>query len=165
MNNKMNVVKQIVLMAGVLLACFPIAAQEHLNVGAIFDSYGRREGSVLIELRRDVLGGHTRIGHYRSLVVPSDSGVVRATEEALAGDVRGGRRLMESRRNGRVERASYCLTRGEGGAEYEYLLFAGQSHRMTLIYVKGDFPPHQLEDELYRLKNLFIEVNNKHIKQ
>jgi hypothetical protein len=35
---------------------------------------------------------------------------------------------------------------------------------MTLIYIRGAFPPSRLEKELDGLKDLFIEVNNKRLK-
>jgi hypothetical protein len=160
----MNTVKRIMLLTGFLLAYFTASAQKDLNIGAIFDAYGKQEGSILIELGKDVLGNHTQIKRYKSLIVPSDTAMVRAVEEAIANDTKGGRILMEYRKNGAVEAVSYCLKQDEKTQEYEYILFSNKFRKMTLIYVRGNFPPEQLESELSKLKDLFIKVNNKKIK-
>ncbi|GHV57401.1 hypothetical protein FACS1894182_06130 [Bacteroidia bacterium] len=160
----MNTVKRIVLLMGFLLAYFTASAQKDLNIDAIFDACGKQEGSILIELGKDVLGGHTQIKRYKSLIVSSDTAMIRATEEAIANDARGGRVLMESRKDGAIEAVSYCLKKDKKTPEYEYILFSNKSAKMTLIYVRGNFPPEQLENELSKLKNLFIKVHNKQIK-
>ncbi|MDR1527897.1 MAG: hypothetical protein LBS46_09570 [Dysgonamonadaceae bacterium] len=160
----MDTVKRMMLTMGFLLACFSAGAQTNLNIGAIFDEYGKQKGSILIELGKDVLGNHTNIKRYKSLIMPSDTATLRMTEEAMARDIKDGRKLLESRKDGTLESASYCLTKDKKSPEYEYLLFSNQSNRMTLIYVKGNFAPNRLEDELYKLKNLFIKINNKQIK-
>jgi hypothetical protein len=159
----MNPLKQFVFCC-LLLGFLPCYAQKSLNIEAIFGDYGKRDGSVLIELAKDVLGGHSRIKRYKSLIIPSDSAIVRASMEAIRKDLKDGRILMESRENGRVEVGYYCLTKAEHAREYEYVLFTNKLKKMTLIYISGRFPPHNLEDELSKLKNLFIKVNNKQIK-
>jgi hypothetical protein len=153
------------LITAFLLAHWTAGAQANLNIDAIFDAYGKQGGSILIELGKDVLGSHTQIKRYKSLIIPSDTAMIRQTEEAIANDTKGGRTLMESRKGGTVETASYCLKKKDAKTpEYEYILFSGKSQKMTLIYVRGNFPPERLESELRRLKNLFIKVNNKQIK-
>jgi hypothetical protein len=160
----MNPLKQFIFLFCLLFGCLPCYAQKNLNIEAIFNDYGKKEGSVLIELAKDVLGEHTRIKRYKSLIIPSNSAVIRATMEAIQKDLKDGRILMESRVNGKVEVRYYCLTKESDSGEYEYILFTNKLKKMTLIYIRGKFPPHKLEEELGKLKNLFIKVNNKQIK-
>ena len=160
----MNKVRRIVLVTGFLLMCFGASAQKDLNIGAIFDAYGKQEGSILIELGKDVLGNRTHIKRYKSLIIPSDTAMVRLTKEAINQDTQGGKKLFESRKDGKIEELSYCLKKDEQSLDYEYILFSNKSRKMTLIYVRGNFPPERLESELRRLKDLFIKVNNKQIK-
>jgi len=160
----MNKIKRIVLVMGVLLACFAVSAQNGRSIGAIFDEYGKREGSIMIELGKDVLGSRTQIKRYKSLMIPSDTAMLRLTKEAIANDIKEGRKLFESRKDGKIESVSYCLKKDEQTSEYEYILFSDKSRKMTLIYVRGNFPPERLESELRRLKDLFIKVNNKQLK-
>jgi hypothetical protein len=160
----MNPLKQLIFFSCFLLATGQADAQKGLAIEAIFNDYGKREGSVLIELARDILSGHTQIKRYKSLIIPSDSAIIQATAASIQNDLKNGRILMESRKNGKIESGYYCLTKEENVKEYEYILFTCQPEKMTLIYIRGTFPPRCLEDELNKLKKLFIKVNNKQIK-
>jgi hypothetical protein len=157
----MNPIKQILFVMAISLTCAPAFAQKDLNISAIFDQFGKREGSILIELGKDVLGDHTRIRQYKSLLIPSDTALVRAAEAAIEADRAGGRVLFESRKNGVLESASYCLKKDRESTQYEYILYANRSRKMTLIYLSGTFPPSELEAELAQLKDLFIQIKNK----
>jgi hypothetical protein len=157
----MNPFKQILFATTLLLACMPLYAQKELNINEIFDQYGKQKGSVLIELGRDVLGSHTRIRRYKSLVIPSDTALVQATEAAIKADRADGRTLLESRKSGAIQFASYCLKKDTQSSQYEYILFSNHSRKMTLIYIRGPFPPDELGAELSLLKDLFIQINNK----
>ena len=157
----MDTVKRILLVAVFLLACFTVSAQKDLDIGTIFDEYGKREGSILIELGKDVLGNHTRIKRYKSLMIPLDTTMLRATKEAIRNDTKDGKTLFESRKDGEIESVSYCLKKDAKTPEYEYILYSNKSRKMTLIYVSGNFPPEALDRELRRLKDLLIKVDNK----
>jgi hypothetical protein len=98
------------------------------------------------------------------LIIPVDSAIISATVESIQNDLKNGRILMESRKNGEVESGYYCLTKQNNAKEYEYILFTNKSKKMTLIYIRGHFLPNRLEHELDKLKKLFIKVNNKQIK-
>ncbi|MDR0559497.1 MAG: hypothetical protein LBG92_04965, partial [Prevotellaceae bacterium] len=78
-------------------------------------------------------------------------------------DLKNGKILMENRKDGKTVTGYYCIKR-QDSKHYEYILFTDKSQKMTLIYIRGNFPPDKLEDELNKLKDLFIEVNNKRIK-
>ncbi|MDR2056847.1 MAG: hypothetical protein LBP83_00905 [Dysgonamonadaceae bacterium] len=159
----MNPLKQLIFLSCFLLAALPINAQKGLSIETIFKDYGKKEGSILIELANDILRGHTRIKYYKSLIIPSDSVIIHATVESIQNDLKNGHILMESRQNGEIESGYYCLTKKGNSKEYEYVLFTNKSEKMTLIYIRGHFSPQWLEHELNKLKNLFIKVNNKQI--
>ncbi|MCC8144973.1 MAG: DUF6108 family protein [Bacteroidales bacterium] len=160
----MNIEKKIIAVIFLLLAAFSVSAQKGLNINAVFEEYGKQKGSILIELGKDVLDGHTRIDRYKSLIVPSDSEILETTQEAIRKDANKGSILLESKKDGKIETAYYCLEKKENSDYYEYILFTNKSKKMTVIYVRGKFSPSHLEDELNKLKGLFIKVNNKRIK-
>lgn len=159
----MNTLKKIFFPAGFLFTCVSARAQNGLNVDTIFQNHGKQKGAVLIELAKDVLGGHTQISRYKSLILPSDTGIFRATAAAIGEDLKNGKILMETKKDGKIATGYYCLKKQES-ADYEYILFTDKSRKITLIYLMGKFPPGQLENELNKLKDLFIKVNNKRIK-
>jgi hypothetical protein len=156
--------RKIIFLVGFLSACCFAHAQKGLSIDTIFNDYGKREGSILIELAKDVLGHHTKINRYKSLILPANSGVVDSIIEAIRIDSKDGSILMESKKDGKIETGYYCLKKKDNSQDYEYILFTNKSKKMTLIYIKGNFPPNRLEDELDKLKDLFIKVNNKRIK-
>ncbi|MDR1380850.1 MAG: hypothetical protein LBJ47_05150 [Tannerella sp.] len=160
----MDTTRKIIVLLCLLASCGLANAQGGLRVDGIFDGYGRQKGAVLIELAKDVLGRHTRISRYRSLTIPVDSAAVRTTLDAIRTDLKNGTVLAESQKDGMTETGYYHLSEKTGRPENEYILFSAKSPKMTLIYIRGDFPPSRLEDELGKLKDLFIKVDNKRIK-
>jgi hypothetical protein len=164
----MNKLKRFLLLLAFALPSFAVQAQEGLNIEKIFDDYGKQKGSTLIELAKDVLGNHTKISRYKSLIIPADSSLFNATRLAILDDFvkhsSNGVVLMESKKDGKVEAATYSLGKIGTSSTYEYILFTHKARKMTLIYIKGNFSPEQLDSELKKLKDLFIKVNNKQIK-
>jgi hypothetical protein len=159
----MNTLKKTFLSAVFLLTYVFAGAQNDLNVESIFQNYGKQKGATLIELAKDVLGGHTQISRYKSLILPADTGIINATVNAIQKDLKNGKILIENKKDGKIETGYYCLKKPDS-TYYEYILYTDKSRKITLIYLKGKFPPNQLENELNKLKDLFIKVNNKRIK-
>ena len=160
----MKTIKKIGCLIGFLMLCSGIYAQKDLHIENLFQDYGKRDGSTLIELAKDVLGNHTKISRYKSLIIPADTAIVNLTQKAIQADLDGGSVLVESKKDGKIEAGYYLLKQKKDSSKFEYILFTNKSSKMTLIYVTGDFPPNRLENELGKLKDLFIKVNNKNLK-
>ena len=161
----MNILRKITGLSICLFVCLATGAQNKLHIEKLFDDYGKREGSILIELGKDVLGTHTQITYYKSLIISADSQMEKIIRETIQKDIVEGKMLIESTRNGVVDKAYYYYPENKkGNSSYEYILFTMQKTKMTLVLVKGNFPPDQLQDELEKLKKLFIKVNNERIK-
>ena len=160
----MNTLTKLIFLFGFLLTSSFASAQKDLNIENLFNEYGKKEGSILIELAKDVLGNHTKISHYKSLIFSPTPEIVKEVEETIREDIKGGRKLMESKNNGKIESTYYCLKKNSDSSFRQYILYNNKSGKVTLIYIKGKFPPEQLEKELEKLKDLFIKVNNKRIK-
>jgi hypothetical protein len=146
------------------MVCIVANAQDGLHIEQIFNDYGKQEGSILIELAKDVLGHRTRINYYKSLINPAGTEIQTVVEKAVQADMEGSNIIVVSQANGKMETVCYNLKKPKGSTDYEYILFKNKSKKLTLIYLKGNFPPDQLDWELNELKNLFIKVNNKQIK-
>jgi ribulose kinase len=159
----MNIVLKIFLSAVFSLTCVCAKSQNNLNIESIFLNYGKSKGAALVELAQDVLGNHTHINRYKSLTIPSDTGIISAATKAIEQDLKHGEIMLENKKDGRIETGYYYMKK-HSSADYEYILFTDTSRKITLIYIRGKFPPNQLEDELNKLKDLFIKVNNKRVK-
>lgn len=157
--------KKILILCIVLLLPYCVFAQKDLNIANVFNEYGKRKGSVMIELSKDILRKNTNIDHYKSLQAKGDVSMLRMAQKDISRDVTGGIRLKEEIKNGMLVTGYYCLKKNVHNSIYEYILYKSNCvSEMSLIYLKGDFSPQNLENELSRLKDLFIYVNKKRIK-
>ena len=146
-----------------LLTC-SMKAQQNLKINLIFENYGMKEESILVELSTDVLSNNSKILFYKSLIMNENT--IRESDciETIKHDLEGGSKLMETLKNGKIETGYYVLKHEKRSKTYEYILYKNKSKKLTLVYLKGNFPPQELEQELERLKDLFIYVNKKRIK-
>lgn len=155
--------RKYLVLAALIFISIGMQAQKGLEIERIFNEYGRLNGSTLIELAKDVLGENTCISKYKSLIRENDPEAYTACMEAIEKDIEEGLKLLESNKDGKVESGYYCLKKDPDSTEYEYILFKNKPKKLTLVYIRGAFPPLQLEKELDKLKNLFIKINNKRI--
>jgi hypothetical protein len=160
----MNTTKKIILIFIFLSGVFSVKAQQDLNINVIFEKYGKRDGSVLIELANDVLKNYTKINRYKSMIIPFDAEIADICTDAIAKDIKNGSIMMESKKDGKTQTAYYCLPKNNDSQNSEYILFTNKNQKITLIYLRGNFKPARLERELNELQKLFIKVNNKRIK-
>lgn len=157
-----------IIMLIILICQIPIygevMAQDHLQIKKVFDTYGKQEGSVMVQLSKDILSQGSRITFYKSLITNQDVPKLQLIIEALETDIKNGSKLSELKKDGNIESAIYVLSATPKGDEYEYILYKVKSKKITLVYLKGKFPPNELDRELGKLKDLFIVVNNKRLK-
>lgn len=160
----MNMSKILIGWGLMLLFITPSMAQKDLAIEKIFSHYGKQKGATLVDLSTDVLSENTKIIRYKSLLTSSKKELVDATFKAIQADVKKGSKIAETSKDGHIELGYYCLSAKPSDETNEYILYKNKSNKLVLIYLKGNFPPQQLEDELDTLKDLFIYVNKKRVK-
>lgn len=152
-----------------ILSCFllivstSVLAQDHLKIKGIFDKYGKQEGSTLVLLSTDILSQGSDITLYKSLITEYDNEKEQEVLNALRQDTKDKIILSEVKKNGKIESCTYYLGNNTS-KESDFILYKKKGGKITLVYVKGNFPSGSLEYELRKLKDLFIYVNNKRIK-
>ncbi|WP_029905672.1 hypothetical protein [Prevotella sp. 10(H)] len=134
-----------------------------LKTEEMFDKYGKREGSVLLQLSSDVLSQGSNITFYKSLILDENTQNRQDILNALKSDTQGKITISEVKKDGLIESASYYIGRNKT-SNSEFILYKNKGKKITLVYLKGNFPSGHLEVELKKLKDLFIYVNNKRIK-
>lgn len=149
-----------------LLQVFSLSAiaQDHLNVNNIFDKYGKQEGSVLVQLSSDVLSQGSNITFYKSLITDNNIAKERDIINLLKPDIENSKVISEVKKNGKVESATYYVGKDKSGKQSEFILYKWKPDKITVVYLRGNFPPEKLDSELKKLKDLFIYVNNKRLK-
>jgi len=145
-------------------------AQTGLSVDSIFSDYGKRQGSVFLDISKDILGEHTRIERFKCLRLKQDNEAASAIVDAVKNDYESSKRfdnalvIKEMTENGVLKNATYCLGKADETPVGVYLLYSVNNGNIMLVYLTGRFKPSELNNELNKLKDLFIKVNNKEIK-
>lgn len=142
-----------------LVATPPLSAQNNAAVKSVFDRYGKQKGSIMIQLSTDILSPKTDITFYRSLVIKQNDIIYQTVASALEDVANQGTKLTEIRKNGKLENAAYSIPVNSDNNEYDYILYNYTDSQITLVYMKGKFPPKNLDKELKKLKDLFIYIN------
>lgn len=153
--------RKIFILNCLLLTILSATAQEHLGIKNIFDRYGKQEGSVLVQLASDVLSQGSNISLYKSLVMDYSTQKEQDILSYLKQDVTS--IISDVKKNGKTESGMYLVGPAKE-KNYEYVLYKNKSNKITVVYLKGNFPPKKLDSELNKLKDLFIYVNNKRLK-
>lgn len=155
--------KTFILALLLLTVTITASAQDGLKIKDIFDKYGKREGSVFLQLSSDVLSQGSNITSYKSLILDENTQNRIDIAEALKTDTRGKLTISEVKKDGVIESGSYYLGKDKTNNN-EFILYKNKGRKITLVYLKGNFPSEHLDAELKKLKDLFIYVNNKRIK-
>lgn len=133
-------------------------AQEGLHINDIFENIGKQKGT-LIRLGTRVLSPQTNIVLYQSLQIKADTEILEAIECALAKDTEAAKILLSSDQNETESKTiHYELPQNPRTVFREYILFNYNKGHVSLVYLKGDFPPGKLREELNKLKDLFIKL-------
>jgi hypothetical protein len=146
------------------LAAISSFGQENLKIKEIFDKYGKQEGAVLVQLSSDVLSQGSNLKFYKSLILDMYGTREQDTWNAVSQDIRTGVIVSEVKKSGQVESGTYFIGKDRSGKSSEFILYKNKSGKITLVYLKGNFRPNQLNNQLEKLKDLFIYVNNKRLK-
>ena len=141
---------------------FPkLQAQEHLHIKQAYDKYGKEQGAVFVQLSKDILSqGNTRIRFYKSMIIREDSEKASLILELIRADQTEEYNLKEVFSGKKVE-TLICQVKTEKISGNEYILYKNNKGKISLVYIRGDFPPSELDRELNKLKNLFIKVKKK----
>lgn len=139
-------------------------AQEHLRIKDIFDKYGKREGSILVQLSTDILSPKSNITFYKSLIISYSPVIESEITTALKTDIEDRIIISEVKKNGRIESGSYFLGNENSKNTNEFILYSIKDSKITLVFLRGDFSSKKLDHELKKLKDLFIYINNKRLK-
>ncbi len=154
--------KALILLSLFQLVLVGASAQNHLKIKEVFDKYGKQEGAVMVQLSSDILSQGSNLTFYKSLILDIHPAREQDVLNALEQDIRNGQIVSEMKKSGKVESGTYLI--GSSGKTSEFILYKNKSGRITLVYLKGNFRPNQLSEELKKLKDLFIYVNNKRLK-
>jgi hypothetical protein len=143
------------LSALLLFVALSVSAQEGLYTNDIFQQYGRRRGSTMVQLSADVLKAY-EMTLYKSLAFRPDSKgpyswtwVVACIDQ----DKRHAKKIKETMLDGNLKSGYYQLPQARKGIN-RFILFKADDKRKraTLIYIEGTLNSAELVSMLFSKK-------------
>ena len=151
MKQKMRYILSTIL----LMVTISISAQEGLYIGDIFEHYGKRHGSTMVQLSADVLKPYD-ITLYKSLSFrPDASGPYNWTwiMACVDQDKHRAKKIKETVFDGNLKSGYYQLPKTKKGINRLILLKpADKGKRATLIYIEGTLNSAELVSMLFSKK-------------
>lgn len=155
--------KTIILVLLCTLLAIPTYSQQQNNIIQTLDHYGKQKGSVLVQLSKDVLSKGSNLSLYKSLTIKGEEQrQLLLNELSPILDVHW-QNIMEVKKEGRIESATYCIST-PNNKDTQFVLIKENKKQLVVIYIKADIAADELQQELKKLKNLFIYIDNKKIE-
>lgn len=159
-------IKKIILLIIVTIACsLHIIGQNQVNIKAVFDKYGKQHGTVYVQLSHDILSQGSNLSLYKSMMIQNVEKIQeQQTLTELLAERESWKVMSEITKSGTIESGIYHLGKDNTKKLNTYLLIKNKNKAMTILYIEGSFPPQRLDEELKKLKDLFIYVNNNKVR-
>jgi len=112
-------------------------AQQDLQIGKVFDQYGKKKGVVMVQLTKEMLQGYN-FSLFKSIVIKNDSTAVAFTRECVAKDQEGAKKIKQVVQNGEI--SSIILQLAPREDENRLILYnesPGEKKELTLIYIES----------------------------
>ncbi|HOH23402.1 MAG TPA: hypothetical protein PLH70_06910 [Bacteroidales bacterium] len=113
-------------------------AQSDLEINKVFEQYGKKRGSVLVEMSREMLEDYD-FTYYKSIVTTSNKEAADFARRCLAVDEKGAKKVKQVVSNGVV--TSIYLQLPPKDNYYRLVLFNETTlpeQKMTLIYIESE---------------------------
>jgi len=127
----------LLLMAMAFVVPKQLNAQQDLQIGKVFDQYGKKKGVVMVQLTKEMLQGYN-FSLFKSIVIKNDSVAAAFTRECIAKDQEGAKKIKQVLQNGEV--SSIILQLAPRGDENRLILYnesPDEKKELTLIYIES----------------------------
>ena len=94
--------KIFILLCILQVVSLSVVAQDHLKIKNVFDRYGKKEGSILVQLSSDVLSQGSNITFYKSLIISYNKQVETEILDAVKADINNKIIITEVKKNGHI---------------------------------------------------------------
>jgi len=125
------------LMAMAFVVPKQLNAQQDLQIGKVFDQYGKKKGVVMVQLTKEMLQGYN-FSLFKSIVIKNDSVAAAFTRKCIAKDQEGAKKIKQVLQNGEV--SSIILQLAPRGDENRLILYnesLDEKKELTLIYIES----------------------------
>ena len=112
-------------------------AQQDLQIGKVFDQYGKKKGVVMVQLTREMMQEYD-FSLFKSIVIKNNPAAVDFTRECIAKDQEGAKKIKQIVQNGEI--TSIVLQLAPRGNENRLILYnetVEEKKEITLIYIES----------------------------
>ena len=153
--------KKICILILSILLLPKLQAQEHLQIKTAYDKYAKEKGAVFVQLAKDILSqGNTKISFYKSMVIDESQEKSNLLLALIDTDRTEEYDINKSSSKGKITTLILQIKSGKVEGN-EYILYRNTKEKISLVYIRGHFPPDELDHELDKLKDLFIYIKEK----
>lgn len=127
-------------------------AQSDLEINKVFEQYGKKKGSVLVEMSREMLKDYN-FTYYKSIVTTNNKEVADFTRRCLTVDEKGAKKVKQVVSNGVV--TSIYLQLPPKDNYYRLILFTettSPEQKMTLIYIESEIDSEEILNFILKRK-------------
>jgi len=127
-------------------------AQQDLQIGKVFDQYGKKKGVVMVQLTKEMLQGYN-FSLFKSIVIKNDSAAAAFTRECIAKDQEGAKKIKQVVQNGEV--SSIILQLAPRGDENRLILYnesPNEKKELTLIYIESKMDVEEIMTMILKKK-------------
>lgn len=115
-----------------------LSAQSDLEINKVFEKYGKQQGSVLVEMSREMLEGYD-FTFYKSIMASGNKEAGDFARQCLEIDQKGAKKVKQVVSNGVL--SSIYLQLPKKGKYFRLVLFneaTSPERKMTLIYIESE---------------------------
>lgn len=123
----------LLLLAVALTASPSLFAQKDLHIIKVFEQYGKKKGTVMVELSNEALGNYD-FTLFKSITIKDDPEAARFIRNCLSRDEEGAKKIKQVVANGIL--TSIYLQLPRKGKDNRLILFNESSNTATLIYIE-----------------------------
>lgn len=137
-----------------LFAAVELQAQENLRIAEVFQYYGKKHGSTLVQLSEDILKSYN-MTFYKSLSFrPPTTGEKELdwVTACIDCDKKRAKKIKETMLDGELNSGYYQLAQVKKGTNRFILFKVGAKNKVTLIYIEGPLDSAELVSKLLTKK-------------
>ncbi len=115
-----------------------LSAQSDLEINKVFEKYGKQQGTVLVEMSREMLKGYD-FTFYKSIMASGNKEAGDFARQCLEIDQKGAKKVKQVVSNGVL--SSIYLQLPKKGKYFRLILFneaTSPERKMTLIYIESE---------------------------
>lgn len=127
-------------------------AQKDLKIMALFDEYGKKKGSTMVELSKEMLEAYD-MTLYRSITISEDEKAIQKAQKYITEDKKKAKKIKEVVNKGLIVSGYYQLIAKTDKGMNRFILFkVSRRGSVSIVYIEGKLDSDDLVTLLFMFK-------------